>query len=319
MIAYLGIDSGATQMRSVLVDAKGHILAQSKEGPGNILQVDFVRICQRVKRLIQATLDGTSEVIDQLTITIGLAGSGNEEGAAKGMQLINFLEAQFSQARFILKNDAEIALTSAHLGKSGIVLIAGTGSICLARDRNGKIHRTGGWGSLLDDAGSGAWIGRRGLHAAAQQADGRVHGSELKQNIFKELGVESIEDLLARHARSPLDHTTVASLCPCVLAAEAAGDLEAIVVIDEALDELVKLIRTTARKSAEHRVALTGGIFLSLYNLHARLKERLQKAAPDIRVVKNSLRPEFGAVIEGYLENNSELAPEFLKALRESN
>ncbi len=55
-------------------------------------------------------------------------------------------------------SDAEILLAGAAQNKPGSLLIAGTGSIALARDRKGKLHRFGGLGHLLGDEGSAYWI-----------------------------------------------------------------------------------------------------------------------------------------------------------------
>ena len=47
-----------------------------------------------------------------------------------------------------------------------MVVIAGTGSIVLARNRAGQLTRVGGWGHVLGDAGSAYWIAVESVKAA---------------------------------------------------------------------------------------------------------------------------------------------------------
>ena len=50
--------------------------------------------------------------------------------------------------------------------RPGVLLLAGTGSIVLGRDRRGRWARAGGLGPLLGDEGSAFWLGREWLRAA---------------------------------------------------------------------------------------------------------------------------------------------------------
>lgn len=60
-------------------------------------------------------------------------------------------------------SDAELAHTLIFGSGPGLLIVASTGSIALARDRRGRWHRSGGWGPLLGDEGSGFWIGKSAL------------------------------------------------------------------------------------------------------------------------------------------------------------
>src|SRR5207237_9144432 len=77
--------------------------------------------------------------------------------------------------------DAEIALYGATGGAPGLVLIAGTGSICCGRNARGKRVCAGGWGPLAGDEGGGSWLARRALQAVAQASDGRGPDTALSQ------------------------------------------------------------------------------------------------------------------------------------------
>jgi len=57
-------------------------------------------------------------------------------------------------------SDVELAYEQV-LGKGpGVLVLAGTGSIALARDGRGRLRRAGGLGPVKGDEGSAYWIGR---------------------------------------------------------------------------------------------------------------------------------------------------------------
>ncbi|MFN9960379.1 MAG: hypothetical protein ACK55I_45430, partial [bacterium] len=62
-------------------------------------------------------------------------------------------------AQLVVMSDVELVHFAAFGSGEGIALIAGTGSIALLRDRHNEFVRSGGWGSTVDDAGSGTWLG----------------------------------------------------------------------------------------------------------------------------------------------------------------
>jgi|SRR5581483_4741425 len=79
-----------------------------------------------------------------------------------------------------------------------------------------------GWGHLLGDAGSGFWIGRRGLDAALRAHDGRSGGSPvLARLVERDIGpLDQLPELAARAGAGPV--AAIASFS--VQVAEAAGE-----------------------------------------------------------------------------------------------
>src|SRR5207237_10017789 len=75
------------------------------------------------------------------------------------------LSTRFAGAEVRVSNDALIALWGALAGRQGVAVLAGTGSIALARSEDGREGRAGGWGYLLGDEGSGYWLGREAIAA----------------------------------------------------------------------------------------------------------------------------------------------------------
>jgi glucosamine kinase len=120
---------------------------------------------------------------------------------------------------FTLKNDVEMALDGAFCDRLGVPLLAGTGSMAMARDAEGKVHCVGGWGDIFGDEGSAHWIGREALSNASQAVDGHLKAPAFAQAILQGLGLDSLNDHQAlmgwcyesKHVRS-----AVAGVAPLV-------------------------------------------------------------------------------------------------------
>jgi N-acetylglucosamine kinase-like BadF-type ATPase len=100
-------------------------------------------------------------------------------------------------------SDAELTFESAFTprgqapGKTaGILVIAGTGSIALARDNRGRAARAGGLGPKKGDEGSGFWIGREYLRLKSKAKDAAAgpesvaRTARLSRRVLKKAGKE---------------------------------------------------------------------------------------------------------------------------------
>lgn len=80
-----------------------------------------------------------------------------------------------------LASDAVTAHLGALDGRGGSVVVLGTGAVAVGHpgpDADGvylpQWRRVDGWGHLLGDRGSGAWVGRKALETAARAVDGVI-------------------------------------------------------------------------------------------------------------------------------------------------
>ena len=81
-------------------------------------------------------------------------------GAAQNPDwLRNVLTSVLSHAQITVAPDYEIALIGAHGKRYGMLVLSGTGSVAFGIDASGESAHSGGWGYLLDDGGSGYWLG----------------------------------------------------------------------------------------------------------------------------------------------------------------
>ncbi|PXA03917.1 hypothetical protein DDZ13_09765 [Coraliomargarita sinensis] len=270
METYLGIDGGGSKTRALLVDANGRPLHYSESGPSNL----NVYSKASVQASLRAVIDECLQVVNTqpFATCLGLAGAGNPETGRKLEAIVDPL----GLGKFRIVSDAEIALEGAFSGGPGILLIAGTGSVCLAKSANGSTHQCGGWGWLADDAGSAAWIGQRALEAAVQQNDGRLEGQRLKDEVFAHLEIKDSKDISNRLYQPLLERSQLAELAKLVLQLAENGDDDAQLIQISALKELEKLVRATARVAGIHAtVALAGGLLSHNQSFRRALEGRL--------------------------------------------
>ena len=125
--------------------------------------------------------------------------------------------------RVLVISDVEAAYLAALGAVPGVLLLAGTGSIALGRDRRGRFARAGGLGPLLGDDGSAFSLGRAWRRDAVPAARARR--------------IVTAPDAVAR----------VAALAPGVLRRARRGDRTARRIERDAQEALAALAARTAR------------------------------------------------------------------------
>ena len=105
--------------------------------------------------------------------------------------------------------------------------------------RGHEVFRIGGWGYLLDSAGSGYDIGRQALEAALRAQDGRGCQTALSAKLADALGAPVQDSLTRLYAEGK---TLIASLSPAVFAAAREGDAVARAILDRNAAALAELL-----------------------------------------------------------------------------
>ena len=196
----------------------------------------------------------------------GAATSNEREALRKEIALRLAIPA----ANVQIRADASIAYYAAHHDRSGILVIAGTGSIIWARTKTGQMVRAGGWGALLGDEGGGFQIGLAALRALSREIDGGP--------------ITALSTLLCEHFRlcKPSDildfayqeKEKIPSLAPHVLEAALQKDEVATSIVTTqilALAESLKFL-LLAHPHISPRVVYMGGL-----TKHALYLEYLHK------------------------------------------
>lgn len=316
MKAYLGIDGGGTRTRSLLVSEAGEVLGRAVVGPSNVQQVSMDNLFENLQLLLDQTFADLPEDIEYISSCFGLAGAASAENKDEIREMLVNLTPVPTETP-ILTSDAHISLIGALANRPGLMLIAGTGSICLGRDSEGITHRTGGWGPSYDDLGSGSWIGKQAMQAAFQEYDGRRPVGPWQRNVLSRLHCASIEELLCKVKTGEVGNPHVAALAPVVIQLAQTGVESAEAIMDGAIHELIRTVTVTHRKSklSKAPLVLMGGILEKSDIFRERFTESLKMTAPEIHVQKRLMSPIVGAVVVACKKSNDGLPTELQKAL----
>src|SRR5215475_13778930 len=187
---YLGIDGGGSKTSFLLVDEYYNKLCHIQSGPSNHLSVG-------TEAAREAIAEGVSHLTEQPTIVCaGFAGAGRPDSVAFYREVLLSL---IPDAQIIIESDAFISSIGAIGVDPGVLLIAGTGSIVIGRDKDRSMFRVGGWGPYFGDEGSGFWIGKEAVRAALRSLDSQAPTGFTEQ-IAMGLGLKSISEVVGAWA-----------------------------------------------------------------------------------------------------------------------
>ncbi|TVR63542.1 MAG: hypothetical protein EA422_09300 [Gemmatimonadales bacterium] len=241
----VGGDGGGTRLRLALADGAGRVLARRTGPPGLVEPGREGAAAARVAAELTALAAETGAPLPVDALCVGLAGVGRPERARRVQEA---LVAARVAHRVQVVTDAAVALRDAFGAGPGILLIAGTGSVALARDVHGGVRRTGGWGALLGDEGSGYGLGLGGLRAALRGWEGRGPGTSLSAELVRALGVTTPADFLPWTEGAGKGE--VAALAPLVIRSAQEGDRVARELVEAALAALVAHVEALSRPPA---------------------------------------------------------------------
>ena len=295
MTYFCGWDGGGTKTAVCLTDSGGQVIAESSFGPLNLNGASESTVRETVEQCLTFMSAQPGGLSACGGLVIGMAGVSSQHARAF---LENTLASCGYQGRYRLLGDQEIALAGAVEGP-GAILIAGTGSVCLAKNETGDTFRSGGYGYLIDDVGSGYAIGRDILVAAVRAVDGRGKDTCLKQAVFEALNLQDIRGVITWLYAPGTGKKEIASLAPLLLPALKAGDEAALAIAKKAAEDLSELVLTGWRKTGmeDGEIAMTGSILNRFSPIRARTEERIRAVLPDVSIISPRFSPAQGAAM----------------------
>lgn len=298
----LGLDGGGTKTVALVANEKGRVLGRGESGPANYHTAGLTRAAENIQEAVRAAIADAGLVTQALSAAF-LALAGVDRPTDR--QVMSGVVARLGLTCPVhLDHDAAAALAGATGGKPGVVIIAGTGSIAFGEDAQGNRARSGGYGPLLGDEGSGYDIGRKALIAVLRHEDGRGPATLLTERIRQRFLLEKMTDLinLVYGNPAPLQRPEIAGLAPMVVEAARDGDGIAREILRVAGRELglcaaAVLQRLRWEPGQTVPVAGSGGVFTAGSILALPLEQVVRSVCPQAQMWQPMHTPAYGAAL----------------------
>ncbi|MFN9746901.1 MAG: N-acetylglucosamine kinase [Betaproteobacteria bacterium] len=277
---HLGLDAGGTQTRWALADAAGRVVAEGSAPPLSGLML----LDPAGRATLRAALQGLAAALPAGRVLrsawAGLTGLDEVLAPVMAQALGGVLALPPAAVRVCA--DIELACRAAFAPGEGVLLVAGTGAIAAVLGADGTLHRAGGRGAIIDDAGGGHWIAREALRLVWRLEDaapGQGGATPLGRALAQAVGGE---DWAATRAFVyGASRGEMGTLALAVAAAAEAGDAAALGLLQQAGVELARLVQALhGRLGAALPVALAGRV----WTLHPAVEAALCAALPGVAV-----------------------------------
>jgi N-acetylglucosamine kinase-like BadF-type ATPase len=272
----LGLDAGGTGTRWAVAGADGRVQQEGELAAlhGSQLASDEGRaaLITTLQQLAQA-----AGPID--AVAAGVTGLDPSHVAPLRGALAQQLGVPAEAVR--LMSDIELTCHAAFAPGEGFVVYAGTGSIAAFIDAQGTLHRAGGRGAVIDDAGGGHWIAREALRSVWRAEDrepGAWQASALARALFDTIGGN--DWAATRQWVYGATRGELGTLALAVAAAAREGDVAAHSLLVRAGRELARLAQALAERLGPRPVALAGRVFELDPAIETALREALPAGTP---------------------------------------
>jgi glucosamine kinase len=273
-MVFVGIDGGGSTVRAVVTDERLNVLGSARGGSVNPNSVGRDPAARTIKEIVSAALTLADVRVDEVrAVGAGIAGAMT---APFHDWLMEILRDMLPLARIHITTDMEIALIAAHGERRGVLVSAGTGSAAFGVNDQGEALLVGGWGYLLGDEGSGAWIGLQALKHIVQASD-RGHPSMLSERVFDLLQISEARDLVPIIYQPGVPASPrLARFAPLVLELAPRDDAARAIVNDAAahLAELVNVLKERL-KMGSPAICFGGGLLSEANPLSSALQALL--------------------------------------------
>ena len=296
-----GVDGGGTNTRAVLVTEDGAILGTGAAGPSNYDDVGVDAAKASIRSALREAWQRTGEAPRSCdAVFLGMAGVVSPIDRATIRKIATELRMAPPE-KIGVDHDIRISLAGSLAGDEGIALIVGTGSSCYGRRNDGREWRAGGWAHLLDDVGSGYYLGLQAMTAAVRDTDGRGAPTALRARVQASLKLSDMQDIMRRLYHYGMSRAEIAALAPLVIEVAAAGDAIAYEIITRGVNELALMVKTVAEKLEflpdKVLVSVTGGVAHSEPIYKEPLYAAIRQSVPTAQIVEPKLSPVLGAAL----------------------
>jgi len=244
---------------------------------------------ERFVAAIRSSLNAALKAVDLGAVDLGAVDLGAAAIGASGLEQDTPLQSRaqalmadalaLPASQCLATGDERTALHGAFPDRAGIVLISGTGMICIGRDGSGHEARSGGWGWMLDGGGSAFDLGHQGLQLTLRMADGRLPDGPLRQRLWRALGCGSAAEIKALVVRPERSIAALAQLAPLVVEAAGSGEHGALAILQRSADALAEAAAAVAHalRLESPVISPQGGALQHLPLFHQQVEQALNQ------------------------------------------
>ncbi len=292
----IGMDGGGTKTKICVMDLERQEVDVLFGGGMNINGLGREGVLRNMAAIFDDLKSRGADWSQLKGLCIGAAGVSNP--TLRETLLTSVKEAGI-EIEPVIFGDHQAALYGAHGKGQGMILIAGTGSICYGMDGKGGEARTGGWGYLIDDEGSGYALGRDVLSAIVQAEDKRIPPTCMRKAVFEQLGIDNINDLIKFVYAPTTGKKEIAALAPNMMLGLAAGEKVAFESMDKAAEKLTEMVVPVVKKlqMEEGELAFCGSVITKNEVLIEKLKNKLGEKFPQLKCIQPEQDAAYGAAL----------------------
>lgn len=249
----IGLDIGGSKTHGIRI-VGGSVMADRIAGSANVQNVSRQTAARHLGILL-----GSLGAADAQRVYVG---AGGVDTAEDKEELRRLIAPHAPQAEVTIVHDTRLILAAAEV-RTGIAVIAGTGSAVWGVDEQGKEVRAGGWGYLLGDEGSGYWLGREAVRHSLRRYDLRLPVDELTGLLLADCGLSSPENLI-RHFHGDTDRAYWAGKSRLVFECADRGHADSGRMVERAAKSLAEqVVQVSLRLMNPGPVVLGGGVGLN--------------------------------------------------------
>ena len=309
----LGIDGGGTKTVAwlgCLRDGALIRIGEGKSGPSNPRAAGFEVAFQNLRKATQlAFLDAQLPAAQLDVACLCLAGTGRQQ---ERDAVLNWARQVGLSKKSVIISEAEAVLAAVEIDRdwsqsaqrAEVALVCGTGSLAWGRiSTQSSPIRTGGWGYLMGDEGSGFWLGQHVLQFACKISDGREAERSLLDLVLTKLQLTAAENLVGWCYELPGSRERIASLAPLAFMNSSVGKLKDIV--NRGAHELALMIAAVAGRlgGLQYDLAMAGSVVAHQTEyrlLIARYLNDLKCAPASIQMVEQPVSGTLKLALQHY-------------------
>lgn len=299
---YIGIDGGGTKTEFIMADSNGKVVADVIKEKSHYLMIGF----DGLEKVIQEGVHSCMECVgcedsDVAFCAVCICGYGDVK--SHDILIDKAIDHALVDIPHQVYSDTFNAHRGSLVGKSGIHMIAGTGSIAFGINDEGNSARCGGWNHLFGgDEGSAYWLACKMLLAFTRQSDGRDEKSKIYHYLKEKYHLEDDGDLINLTVVDlGFDRTKIAGMAMDLYEIAKLNDYAALQIYEEAADELFQMVQAIDCKLHINKpgfVSYSGGVFKSKDFILKPLKRKLDKIG--FTLVSPKFNPAIGSLIVAY-------------------